>query len=420
LVFIALKTIIRMSISINQSVNVEVISLNDTKSKAVRKPKLSAKLEKQMIFGCWFLQHLVDQSVLADAAQLSRARNELKMFENLDAQTAFYENFETNMAATQKVTRKEIADFHRPAKAPKAPKAKKDKAESEGGEVAEPKRGRKKKVVETVVDNNKDFIDQLVAVANARSAEQVAAIVSESTSNISNVEPEVTPIIATTNITQVKEKKPRKKAEPKSSETVVAAVVSAPVVAPVVVAEVVAEVASEPVKAAPKKRAAPKKKEADVVAPVVVSEPVVVAAVAVVAKAAEPVKEKAAPKKKAEPKAKVDTKAIEEAKRVAELKAVEDARQAFELEQARQAEILAAKNEADEEEEDDEKSHHTVETPESDDEDEEEEEEEIHAREFVFNGKQYLIDENTNEVYDHETQELIGTFDKESNMIIAE
>lgn len=405
-----------MSIEMNsQSVNVEVISLNDSKSKAVRKPKLSAKLEKQMIFGCWFLQHLVDQSVLADAAQLSRARIELKMFENLDAQTAFYENFETNMAATQKVTRKEIADFHRPAKAPKAPKAKKDKAESEGGEVAEPKRGRKKKVVETVVDNNKDFIDQLVAVANARSAEQVAAIVSESTSNISNVEPEVTPIIATTNITQVKEKKPRKKAEPKSSETVVSAVVSAPVVAPVVVAEVVAEVASDPVKAAPKKRAAPKKKEADVVAPVVVSEPVVVAAVAVVAKAAEPVKEKAAPKKKAEPKA----KAAEEAKRVAELKAVEDARQAFELEQARQAEILAAKNEADEEE-DDEKSHHTVETPESDDEDEEEEEEEIHAREFVFNGKQYLIDENTNEVYDHETQELIGTFDKDSNMIIAE
>ena len=417
-----------MSISINQSVNVEVISLNDTKSKAVRKPKLSAKLEKQMIFGCWFLQHLVDQSVLADAAQLSRARNELKMFENLDAQTAFYENFETNMAATQKVTRKEIADFHRPAKAPKAPKAKKDKAESEGGEVAEPKRGRKKKVVETVVDNNKDFIDQLVAVANARSAEQVAAIVSESTPNISNVEPEVTPIIATTNITQVKEKKPRKKAEPKSSETVVAAVVSAPVVAPVVVAEVVAEVASEPVKAAPKKRAAPKKKEAEVVAPVVVSEPVVVAAVAVVAKAAEPVKEKAAPKKKAEPKAKVDTKAVEaaalaaaaeEARKVTELKAIEDARHAFELEQARQAEILAAKNEAEHEDDDDDaQSHHTVELPESDDE-EEEEEEEIQAREFVLDGKQYLIDENTNEVYDHETQELIGTFDKASNMIIA-
>ena len=416
MVFIALKTIIRMSISINQSVNVEVISLNDSKSKAVRKPKLSAKLEKQMIFGCWFLQHLVDQNILADAAQLSRARNELKMFENLDAQSAFYENFETNMAATQKVTRKEIADFHKPPKAPKAPRAK--KADAEGGGVAEPKRGRKKKVVETVVDNNKDFIDQLVAVANARSAEQVAAIVSESTSNISNVEPEVTPIIPT-NITQVIESTvesaaPKKRAAPKKKEAVVAAVVSAPVV----VAEVVAAVvASEPVKAAPKKRAAPKKKEAEVVAPVVVSEPVVVAAVAVVAKAAEPVKEKAAPKKKAEPKAKVDTKALEAARKVTELKAIEDARHAFELEQARQAEILAAKNEIDFGDEDDAQSHHTVELPESDD---EEEEDEIQAREFVLDGKQYLIDENTNDVYDHETQELIGTFDKASNTIIAE
>lgn len=418
-------------IEMNEQVNVEA-SIIDTKSNAARKPKLSTKLEKQMMFGCWFLQHLAEQGIIADASVFSRARTALKMFESIEVQTEFYETFETAMSATQKTVRKEIADFHKPPKAPKSSRAKKADAKAAEGE-AEPKRGRKKKVVEVVVDNNKDFIEQLVAVANARSAEQVAAIVAESTSNATDAEPEVTPIIPTTNILQVtveatvdpvKEKKPRKKPEPKAK----------PVVEPVTTEVVITTTeVTEPVKAAPKKRAAPKKKEAEVIAPVV-AEVVVKAAETVVApvvvvKAAEPVVVKAAepvakaPRKKAEPKAKVvDPKVEEEAKRIAELKAVEEARILVEkqqYEEARQAAIKAAKEAVDDE--DDDRSHHTVKLPDSDDEadDEDQEEEEIHAREFIFNGKQYLIDENSNEVYDYETQEPIGTFDKESNKIIS-
>ena len=427
-----------------QLVNVEA-SIIDTKSNAARKPKLSTKLEKQMMFGCWFLQHLVEQGIIADSSVFSRARTALKMFESLEVQTEFYETFETAMSATQKVTRKEIADFHKPPKAPKASRAKKADAKTGEGEVAEPKRGRKKKVVEVVVDNNKDFIDQLVAVANARSAEQVAAIVAESTSK-SNAEPEVTPIIPTTNILQVtvettidpvKEKKPRKKPEPKAKP-----------VEPVITEVVITTEVTEPIKAAPKKRAAPKKKEAEVIAPIVAevivaevivktAEPVIVkAAEPVIVKAAEPViatvevvaaevtKAAKAPRKKPEPKAKVVDPKVEEARQAAELKAVEEARilvESRQLEEARQAAIKAAKEAVDDE--DDDRSHHTVKLPDSDDEgddeDQDEEEEEIHAREFIFNGKQYLIDDNSNEVYDYETQEPIGTFDKETNRIIG-
>lgn len=419
-------------IEMNEQVNVEA-SIIDTKSNAARKPKLSTKLEKQMMFGCWFLQHLVEQGIIADASVFSRARTALKMFESIEVQTEFYETFETAMSATQKTVRKEIADFHKPPKAPKASRAKKADVKAAEGE-AEPKRGRKKKVVEVVVDNNKDFIEQLVAVANARSAEQIAAIVAESTSNATDAEPEVTPIITTTNILQVleattvdpvKEKKPRKKPEPKAKPVVVEPVTTEVVITTTEV------VVTEPVKAAPKKRAAPKKKEAEVIAPVVAevvvkaAEPVVdvvvkaaetVVAPVVVVKAAEPVAK--APRKKAEPKAKVVDPKVEEAKRIAELRAVEEARILVEkqqYEEARQAAIKAAKEAVDDE--DDDRSHHTVKLPDSDDEDEEEEE--IHAREFIFNGKQYLIDENSNEVYDYETQEPIGTFDKESNKIIS-
>ena len=112
--------------------------------------------------------------------------------------------------------------------------------------------------------------------------------------------------------------------------------------------------------------------------------------------AVEPVKEKK-PRKRPEPKAKVDEAII-----------LEEARkQAYEI--ARQAEIHAAMNTV---EEDDDKSHHTVKLP-----DDEEEEEEIHAREFIFNGAHYLIDENTNDLYDIETQDMIGRFDKTANQI---
>ena len=52
---------------------------------------------------------------------------------------------------------------------------------------------------------------------------------------------------------------------------------------------------------------------------------------------------------------------------------------------------------------------------ESDEEDEEEEE--IHATEFILNGKKYLIDESSSEVYDIDTQDLIGVYDKNTKTI---
>lgn len=48
-----------------------------------------------------------------------------------------------------------------------------------------------------------------------------------------------------------------------------------------------------------------------------------------------------------------------------------------------------------------------------------ENEELVNTREFIVNGKQYLIDDNSNEVYDYDTHELIGTFNKKTGKIIS-
>lgn len=49
--------------------------------------------------------------------------------------------------------------------------------------------------------------------------------------------------------------------------------------------------------------------------------------------------------------------------------------------------------------------------------DEIEEEIEVEVKRFTHEGKQYLIDESTNDIYDVETQEKIGTYNKETDEI---
>lgn len=393
-----------------------VAQLIDIKSKPEKIPKLSAKLERYMVFGYWFLQQLKEQSVIDDTI-IAAAQTQLKMYESLETKTSFFTSFETASGATQKIVRKSIADFNKPVKAPKAPRASKKVANDDGGEIATQKKGRKKKTTEVVVDNNNDFINQLVAVANARQPEIVASIVvEEPVAQVSTIE-------NTSTSDENKAKKPRKKAVPKSKEqtvvvdaaveTVVAATVEhvvAATVEPVVVAATVEHVAAatvEHVAAATvevKEQSKEKKprKKAD---PKPVSEPSPIVAEL---KTTDEVKSKKTTKKSTEPKAnQIDAQA-------AATLAQEMARLAQEREIARQAAIKEAQSVVDDD--DDDRSRHTVKIDEEDD----QEEEEIHAREFVFNGKSYLIDENTDEVYDIETQDLIGKFDKVANKIIAE
>lgn len=393
-----------------------VAQLIDIKSKPEKIPKLSAKLERYMVFGYWFLQQLKEQSVIDDTI-IAAAQIQLKMYESLETKTEFFTSFETSSGATQKIVRKSIADFNKPVKAPKAPRASKKVANDDGGEIATQKKGRKKKTTEVVVDNNNDFINQLVAVANARQPEIVASIVEEPVAQVSTIENTST---SSPPSDENKAKKPRKKAVPKSKEQTVVetavetavetvAIVENVVVAPVVVETVATVIAAtvEPVVVAstvevkdqskekkPRKKAEPKP----------------------VSDATDEVKSKKTTKKSTEPKAnQIDAQAAAAAAKLAQEE--EMARLAQEREIARQAAIKEAQSVVDDE--DDDRSRHTVKIDDEDDQ-EDEEEEEIHAREFVFNGKSYLIDENTDEIYDIETQDLIGKFDKVANKIIAE
>jgi hypothetical protein len=414
--------------NVENVVMVEVAALNDTKSKRVAKPKLPVKMERNMIFGYWFSQ-LLSSGKFIDDATLAIIYDKLRIYESLENQTELYTTFESDLDATQKTLRKSIADYHKPPKAPKA--AKKQAEVTSDGQVAAQKKGRKKKTTEVVVDNNDDFITQLVAVANS-GVEVLNTIV---------VSPPVTEAVAKTT-------KPTKKAaaKPVVVESVTVQPVDANVTAPAVevtqmnsivetntqlstgvqektkkkaaiqkVSELVTDVAPIVSEKKPRKKAEPKAKDVVVEAPVVAAtvsekkprkkaEPKVKDVVVEAPVVAATVSEKK-PRKKAEPKVKdvvvVETVVAPVIEAVIEAPVIEA--------------VVALPPNYDDDDDDD-VSHNTVKIDESDQE-EEEEEEEIHAREFVFNGTNYLIDENTNEIYDIVTQDMIGTYDTESKQI---
>ena len=363
---------------------VEVAALNDTKSKRVAKPKLPVKMERNMIFGYWFSQ-LLSNGKFIDDATLAIIYDKLRIYESLENQTELYTNFESDLNATQKILRKSIADYHKPPKAPKA--AKKQAEVTSDGQVAAQKKGRKKKTTEVVVDNNDDFITQLVAVANSgveilntpvteavakttKPKKKVAAKPVDAIVTVQSVDANVT-AVEVTQMNTIVETNPQLSTGVQEKTKKKAAIQK--------VSELVTDVAPIVSEKKPRKKAEPKAKDA-----VVVEAPVVVAAT---------VSEKK-PRKKAEPKAKaaVVVEAV-----VIEAPVIETV-------------VALPPNCVD----DDDVSHNTVKIDESD---QEEEEEEIHAREFVFNGTSYLIDENTNEIYDIVTQDMIGTYDTESKQI---
>jgi hypothetical protein len=68
-----------------ENVVVENVSI-ETKEK---KPTLSAKLEKYMVFGYWFLEHLHDTETINDE-KFVELKEELRMYSSLDEQIDFY------------------------------------------------------------------------------------------------------------------------------------------------------------------------------------------------------------------------------------------------------------------------------------------------------------------------------------------
>ena len=346
--------------------------LNDTKSKRVVKPKLSSKYEKYLVFGYWYSNMLFELGSI-DNLVITAMLDKLRMYESLENQTALFDTFELESAATQKTVRKLISDYHKPSKVSRVSKKPAVSSDSVSGETM---KCRKKKAAQVVVDKNDDFINQLVAAANTNeSATELQSSTIDAETVIQTVE--VSQNIQSSEINILSTGSPKKLTTVKDK------------------AKDAEKLAKEAKKQAEKleKEA---KKEAEKLAK-------------------EEVKTKAKPRTKSPSKketeggvANKEVKTKPDAKKEPKEKKASAKKAAIPLvAEVVQENIVIVQEQND----DDDDSHHTRKLEDSDN------EEEIHAREFIFNGKKYLIDEKTSELYDIETQDLIGKFDSETNTI---
>ena len=177
--------------------------------KKARKPTLSAKYSKFMVFGYNFVQSLRASDILNDEG-LENAYAQLKMFDTVDTQSEFYEQFLSQSGESGRVMRKFIVQRNKPPKAPRKPRAKKaattteptttetTTTTTETAKEKKPRKPRTKKTTEVVQDTQNDVISEIVAAANADPLENIA--------------------VETTTEPAVKEKKARKPRAKKATE----------------------------------------------------------------------------------------------------------------------------------------------------------------------------------------------------------
>jgi hypothetical protein len=119
--------------------------------KKPRKPTLAAKYSKVVIANYSIIKMLHSKGLLTDEG-VEAAYSEIKLFDSVDDQTAFYESFNTSLKDTGKTMKKFITQRLKPPKAPRAKKETKPRA---------------KKETKVVDDTKLDVVAQLVEAANA-------------------------------------------------------------------------------------------------------------------------------------------------------------------------------------------------------------------------------------------------------------
>lgn len=180
--------------------------------KKARKPTLSAKYSKFLVSNYSIIQMLQAKGLLSDEA-VETAYTEIKLFNSVEDQSAFYESFLESSKATGKTMKKFVTQRLKPPKAPRAKKERKPKAEkSEADAQAKQKKPRTKKETKVADDTKQDLVAQLVEAANAP---MPAAAAAEEVQN--------TPVQAVAEAKEApgapkKEKKPRAKKEAKAKE----------------------------------------------------------------------------------------------------------------------------------------------------------------------------------------------------------
>ena len=141
------------------SANTQTNTVVATQEKKEKKPTLSAKYSKFLVFGYGFVKSLESQGVL-NAEGVETAFAELKLMSSVEEQTQLYESFLAQSKETGKVMRKFVALRNKPPKAPKAPRAK--KSDAAGAE----KKPRAKKTSRVENDSENDLVSQIVTAAN--------------------------------------------------------------------------------------------------------------------------------------------------------------------------------------------------------------------------------------------------------------
>ena len=135
----------------------------EKKAKAPRKPTLSAKYSKFLVGNYNMIQMLSAKDLLTDEA-VETAYSEIKLFDNIEDQTAFYEASIEGSKATSKAMKKMVSQRLKP---PKAPRAKKAKKEVDPNAQPKAKKPRTKKETKVAKDTEQDVVAQLVEAANA-------------------------------------------------------------------------------------------------------------------------------------------------------------------------------------------------------------------------------------------------------------
>ena len=135
----------------------------EKKAKAPRKPTLSAKYSKFLVGNYSMIQMLSAKGLLTDEA-VETAYSEIKLFDNIEDQTAFYEASIEGSKATSKAMKKMVSQRLKP---PKAPRAKKAKKEVDPNAQPKAKKPRTKKETKVAKDTEQDVVAQLVEAANA-------------------------------------------------------------------------------------------------------------------------------------------------------------------------------------------------------------------------------------------------------------
>jgi hypothetical protein len=115
-----------------------------------RKPTLSAKYTKFIVFGYSMVNALVAAGLVSDE-QVDAAYAQIKLMDSVEDQTAFYAGFLENLSASGKAMKKFVNDKKKPPKAPKAAKERKPRAKKAD---SEPKSDSDTKVSKTKSDSD--------------------------------------------------------------------------------------------------------------------------------------------------------------------------------------------------------------------------------------------------------------------------